>query len=122
MPSSTENTLIGLGVLIVVLAIIIPLMFKKKNNNNLTRVMRAMRSQPMMSSGYMENERNMRAMRSLTKAKEGFLDTYMTNVPDSKNLQFSSPPFKSPFVGQMSSDNVQTPSSNWDMIEDISDD
>jgi hypothetical protein len=114
------NKIVVVMGILVVLTVIVLLVVKKNNNNN-DNLTRPMMMNPMMSAGYMSNSRNQRAMKSLNRAKEGFLDTYMTNVPDSQNLQFSPAPYKSPFVGQLD-DSVNTPSSNWDMIEDISND
>lgn len=119
----------ALAVVAIVIVIIVVMKKKEKPTNVTSRMMKSMKKMknsgrvvsPIMtsSSGYQQNMKNMmNAMHGINR--EGFLDTYMTNVPDSNNMQFSSPPYKSPFVGQMD-DAVHGMSSNWDLIDEISD-
>jgi aspartate/tyrosine/aromatic aminotransferase len=131
-----KSQLIWVLVVVAIVIVVIVMMKKKEKPTNLTsRMMKAAKKMrnsssggrvvsPIMtssssSSAYQQNMKNMmNAMHGINR--EGFLDTYMTNVPDSNNMQFSSPPYKSPFVGQMD-DSVHQMSSDWDSIEEISD-
>lgn len=130
---SAQKVVIGLGVLAVIVVIIVLAMKKKGNEEKTGFTSKRSRGivSPMMSkysscgscsrgtTKYTKYNSRGQPLNSNGKV-EGFLDTYMTNVPDPKTLQFSDAPLRSPYTGFLD-DTDHAESTNWDNVGEIGD-